>query len=173
MFRNNLVKVDIFDNQLGKITKLDAHKKPILHRAFSVFLYNSKKQVLIQKRAKNKYHSGGLWANACCSHPQMDENIIESAQKRLVEELGITSNLSELFKFTYMHKFSDTLYEYELDHVLLGKFDGDVKLNTQEASECEWIDIDKLASILTTNPTIFASWFIICAPKVLEYVKKI
>lgn len=172
MVRNNLVKVDIFDNQLETISKIDAHKAPILHRAFSVFLFNDKNEILIQKRALNKYHSGGLWANACCSHPQKDEDVIVSAQNRLIEELGITTDLKELFTFTYMHKFNNKLYEYELDHVLLGKYNGEIKLDPNEASECKWITIDELNNQLTTSPQIFASWFIICAPKIAYYIKQ-
>lgn len=173
MIRNSLVKVDIFDNQLGEVSKADAHKSPILHRAFSVFLYNDNKEILIQKRADNKYHSGGLWANACCSHPQKDENIILSAKNRLIEELGISTDLKELFTFTYMHKFNDELFEYELDHVLLGKYNGEIKLNTEEASEYKWISIDELNKALVSSPQDFASWFIICAPKVALYIKNI
>lgn len=173
MIRNRLVKVDIFDNQLGEVSKADAHKSPILHRAFSVFLYNDNKEILIQKRADNKYHSGGLWANACCSHPQKDENIILSAKNRLIEELGISTDLKELFTFTYMHKFNDELFEYELDHVLLGKYNGEIKLNTEEASEYKWISIDELNKALVSSPQDFASWFIICAPKVTLYIKNI
>lgn len=171
MIRNNLVKVDIFDNQLGVISKTDAHKSPILHRAFSVFLYNDNKEILIQKRAENKYHSAGLWANACCSHPQKDENIIQSAKNRLGEELGISTDLRELFTFTYMNKFNDNLYEYELDHVLIGKYNGEINLNLEEASEYKWISIDELNKQLTDSPQDFASWFIICAPQVASFLK--
>lgn len=171
MLRNNLTKVDIFDNALGEITKDDAHKNAVLHRAFSVFLYNSKKEILIQKRAENKYHSGGLWANACCSHPAIKENVVTSAQNRLNEELGICANLKELFSFTYFYKFSDDLFEYEYDHVLLGKYDGEIYLNTDEASEYRWISIDELNKELVDSPQKFANWFIICAPQVASYLK--
>lgn len=172
MLRNNLTKVDIFDNALGEITKEDAHKNAILHRAFSVFLYNDKKEILIQKRADNKYHSGGLWANACCSHPSIKENVIKSAENRLIEELGITTKLKELFTFTYLNKFNDNLFEYELDHVLLGKYNGEVKLNLEEASEYKWISIDELNRELTQNPQEYASWFIVSAPQVASYLKQ-
>ena len=171
MIRNNLVKVDIFDNQLGVISKEDAHKSPVLHRAFSVFLYNDNKEILIQKRAESKYHSGGLWANACCSHPQKDENIVLSAKNRLAEELGISTDLRELFTFTYMHKFADDLYEYELDHVLIGKYNDDIKLNLKEASDYKWISIDELNKELVSSPQNYASWFIICAPQVASFLK--
>lgn len=171
MFRNSLVKVDIFDNELGETTKQEAHSSPVLHRAFSVFLINDKNEVLIQKRAKNKYHSGGLWANACCSHPAPGEDVILSAESRLNEELGISTELKELFTFVYLHKFEENLFEYEYDHVLLGKYNGQVELNKEEASECLWISVEQLSKALLLTPQKFASWFLICAPKVLEYIK--
>ena len=171
MLRNKLVKVDIFDNQLGVIEKIDAHKSPVLHRAFSVFLYNDKNEILIQKRAQNKYHSGGLWANACCSHPSIDEDIVVSAQNKLNEELGIFCPLEEKFTFTYLHKFNDNLFEYELYHVLIGNYNSKITLNKEEASEYMWVTCDKICYMLTYSPEIFASWFIICAPKIIEIIK--
>lgn len=166
-----LIKVDIFDNQIGTISKEDAHKKPILHRAFSVFLYNGNK-MLIQQRAFNKYHSGGLWANTCCSHPRTD-NVLEDAKIRLKEEVGIIAPpLKELFTFTYLSKYADDLYEHEFDHVIVGKFDGSYKINKEEVENLKWVDIDELALDLTNNPTKYATWFIIAAPKVIEYIKK-
>ena len=170
MERNELVKVDIFDHEIGIITKAEAHSSPILHRAFSVFLQNDKGEILIQKRADHKYHSAGLWANACCSHPRQGEEVIQSDEKRLVEELGMTTKLKELFHFVYLHKFSANLFEYELDHVLFGKYSGDIILNLEEASAFEWISKESLAKRLVEYPTEFASWFLICAPKVLELI---
>lgn len=171
MERRELVMVDIFDNQLGEITKEEAHKNPILHRAFSVFLVNNNNEMLIQKRAEHKYHSGGLWANACCSHPKIDEDVIASAVNRLKEELNITCNVKELFTFIYLHKFHDNLYEYELDHVMIGKYSGNVILNTDEASEFRWVSLDQLSKELIKEPNKFASWFLICAPRVIKELK--
>lgn len=168
MERNDLVKVDIFDNVLGSISKVDAHKNPILHRAFSVFLINDKEEILIQKRAEHKYHSAKLWANACCSHTRLGEDLIESAQSRLIEELGMTTKLKELFSFVYMHKFKDDLFEYEYDHVLLGRYNDEIKLNLDEASEAKWVSKNELANSLLNEPEKFSSWFIICAPKVIK-----
>lgn len=171
MERNDLVRVDIFDNELGTIEKMDAHLTPVLHRAFSVFLINEKGEMLIQKRAPHKYHSPNLWANACCSHPRMGENVIESAEARLVEELGFTTRVEELFTFIYLNKFNDNLYEYELDHVLLGRYDGEITLNEDEASEFKWISPDELSRDLVENPTKYSSWFLICAPRVIKHLK--
>lgn len=167
---NNLIKVDIFDKPIGTISKEKAHEKPILHRAFSVFLYYGNK-MLIQQRAYNKYHSGGLWANTCCSHPRTN-NIIEDAKIRLKEEVGITSpTLKEIFTFTYLSKYADNLYEYEYDHVIVGEFNGNYKVNKEEVESLKWIDVDELATDMTNNPTKYATWFIIAAPKVINYIK--
>lgn len=171
MERNDLVKVDIFDNELGSIEKMDAHIKPILHRAFSVFLVNSKGELLIQKRASHKYHSANLWANACCSHPRTGEDVVSSAESRLMEELGFTTKVKELFTFIYKTEFNESLYEYELDHVLIGEYDGEVVLNPEEASEFKWISLDELSNDLVNNPNMYASWFIICAPRVISMLK--
>lgn len=150
--------------------KHNAHQTPNLHRAFSVFLINSKGEILIQKRANDKYHSPGLWTNACCSHPQKeDESIANSAEKRLYEELGICDvKLKELFSFIYYTKFKDDLYEYENDTVLIGRYDGDIFLDPSEASEYKWISKTELSKELTTNPKDFTVWFLSCAPRVLN-----
>ena len=167
---NSLIAVDVFDKQIGIVSKEDAHKKPILHRAFSVFLY-SKNKVLLQRRAISKYHSGGLWANTCCSHPRTSD-IISEAKQRLIEEVGIKTNkLYELFSFTYFSKYAENLYEYEFDHVIVGEYDGPFTLNKEEVEEMKWVDIDRLARDITNNPKKYATWFIICAPKVIEYIK--
>ena len=120
MERKKVVLVDINNNPIGEMEKLSAHKKPILHRAFSVFLKNKKGEILIQKRADNKYHSGGLWANACCSHPEdVNKSTLQSASERLIEELNIEGvELKELFSFIYLAKYKEDLFEYEYDTVL-------------------------------------------------------
>ena len=171
MLRNEVVLVDIDDNELEVMSKSESHSSPNLHRAFSIFIYNKNKEILIQKRASHKYHSPGLWANACCSHPRIKENIKLSAIERLKDEVGIETDIEELFSFIYMNKFHDTLYEYELDHVFLGKYDGAVILNKEEASEYKWISINDLKEDLLKNPLNYASWFIICAPRVIRYLE--
>ena len=173
MLRNEVVLVDLNDNEIRKEYKEGAHKKPMLHRAFSVFLYNDKKEMLIQKRAMHKYHSPGLWANACCSHPGMGENIKESARERMEDEIGIKADIDEIFSFIYLNKFHDDLYEYEYDHVFLGKYNGEVVLNEEEASESKWISLDELENDLVSNPLKYSSWFIISAPRVISYIKNI
>ncbi len=166
----DLIAVDIFDNEIGRVSKLDAHKNAILHRAFSVFLFNNKK-ILIQQRAFHKYHSGGLWANTCCSHPRTND-ILSDARQRLIEEVGIKCNeLKELYSFVYYTKFNDGLCEYEFDHVIVGEYDGSFELNKDEVNDMKWIDIFELAEDLKNSPQKYSSWFLICAPKVIEFVK--
>ncbi len=164
-----VLEVDVFDNPIATMEKLSAHKRPILHRAFSIFLFREDK-MLIQKRAITKYHSGGLWANACCSHP-ISQNIKEEAQNRLLEELGAQNcELKEIFSFVYFHQFEADLFEYEYDHVLVGKFNGEIKPNPDEVEETRWITFKELRNLIQNSPEIFAPWFKLCAPKVLDYL---
>ena len=171
MLRDKVTLVDINDNEIGIANKEEAHKTPLLHRAFSVFLYNENNELLIQKRASSKYHSPNLWANTCCSHPQKGEDIKESALERLKDEVGIETNIEELFSFIYLNKFHEELYEYECDHVFIGKYNGEFKLNEEEVSEAKWISLQKLKKELKNNPLIYASWFIIAAPKVISFLE--
>ena len=168
-----IIKVDINDNQIGTIEKLKAHKTPVLHRAFSVFLFDGNK-ILLQKRADNKYHSGGLWANSCCSHPRANVDFLTSVYERLNFELGIKDKLqlTEIFTFTYLSKYADDLYEYEYDHVLIGKYkQQQINFNKDEISQTKWVSIDFLKTDLVSNPQNYSTWFLICAPKVIEYLE--
>ena len=166
----NILKVDLQDNIIGLGTKEECHKTPILHRAFSVFLYSENK-MLIQQRAMHKYHSGGLWSNACCSHPKNNETIEEAVVDRMREELGISCNCKEYFSFVYYHKFNENLYEYEVDHVFIGEYSGDVSLNEDEAMDSMWIDIDELQEDVRINPNKYSVWFITALPKVVQIIK--
>jgi len=123
-----VVLVDENDNEIGVEEKINAHRKGLLHRAFSIFVFNSKNELLLQKRAADKYHSGGLWSNTCCSHPRPGENLKDAAHRRLQEEMGFDCSLREVFSFLYKKSFDNGLTEHELDHVFFGKFDGIPKL---------------------------------------------
>lgn len=165
-----LICVDFSDKEIGRIDKETAHKDGVLHRAFSVVLYHNNK-ILIQKRALHKYHSGGLWANTCCSHPRTND-IIDDAKKRLMEEVGIKADvLYKLFSFVYFHKFDDNLYEYEYDHVVVGDWEGDYQINYDEVSEMKWMDIDQLEKDMIKNPQNYTVWFLSLAPKVFDYIR--
>jgi isopentenyl-diphosphate delta-isomerase len=163
---DKIILVDAFDRQTGACTKEYAHACGKLHRAFSVFLYGSQ-GLLIQRRALDKYHSGGLWANTCCSHPRFGEDTLHAAQRRLKEETGITCEISERFSFVYYQPFSNGVTEYEYDHVFLGRYNGDVNFNPDEICEMCRISPKALHSELLTAPAKFASWFLIAAPRVL------
>lgn len=168
---DRLIWVDLFDREIGSGEKLETHVKNQLHRAFSVFIiYDGK--MLIQKRALHKYHSGGLWANACCSHPRWGETLEDAVQKRLEEELEIPQGScmpEELFSFHYFCQY-DGLSEYEIDHVFLTDYHGQMQADKDEIMELRWITLEDLKAELESAPETFSAWFLIAAPKVLEYV---
>ena len=170
---DKLIWVDLFDNEIGSGDKLETHVKNQLHRAFSVFMvYDGK--MLIQRRALGKYHSAGLWANACCSHPRYGESLEDAVQKRLEEELGIkkgTCYPQELFSFNYFTQY-DGLSEYEIDHVFLTDYHGDIVVDPDEIMETHWISLDDLQKEMQERPESFSSWFLIAAPRVIEKVRK-
>ena len=170
MNEDNLILVNIFDEQVGTMGKEAAHREGRLHRAFSVFLYHGNR-MLIQRRALHKYHSGGLWANSCCSHPRDGEELTEAVRRRLVQELGVSCECRELFSFVYRHQFHEALYEYEYDHVFIGEYDGSFELNPEEAMDAAWIGLDELAQDLTYHPEWYCVWFQTAAPKVIRHIK--
>tara|TARA_Y100001954_G_scaffold222929_1_gene260703 strand:+ start:422 stop:955 length:534 start_codon:yes stop_codon:yes gene_type:complete len=157
MFKR-VVLVDKKNNEIGTEDKLEAHKKGLLHRAFSIFIFNDKNEILLQKRAESKYHSAGLWSNTCCSHPYNDKSINDYANLRLVQEMGIATNLKEVFSFIYKTNFENGLVEYEYDHVFFGKCNSDPTLNIDEASDFRWINFKQLLLEIAENPTKFTFW---------------
>ena len=154
-----VVVVSENDEILGLMEKMNAHENGILHRAFSVFLFNDKGEMLLQKRASGKYHSPNQWTNAVCSHPKIDETYLEGAQRRLNEELGITANLTEKFSFIYKADVGQNLWEHELDHVFTGNFEGNFALNEEEVSEVRYISMQQLDEEMNANPEKFTEWF--------------
>ena len=154
-----VVLVDEMDNEIGTMEKMEAHRKGALHRAFSVLVFNSNGQMLIQKRATSKYHSPGLWTNACCSHPRPNENILEAGKRRLREEMGIDAHPEFVYKFTYKTIFSENLIEHEVDHVLLVTFDGVPSANPDEASDSKFVRVDELRRDAVNNPALYTTWF--------------
>lgn len=165
--RNSVVLVDEQDNSLGVEDKMLAHEKGLLHRAFSVMLYrytNNKIEFLLQQRAKSKYHCGGQWANTCCSHPQLDENILDSAGKRLKEELGDIKlnniNLQEIATFIYRAEFENGLIEHELDHVLISEYNSEPEhINIEEVESVKWLSSVEIKTELDKNAQQFTPWF--------------
>ena len=154
-----VVVVSENDEILGLMEKMEAHENGILHRAFSVFLFNDKGEMLLQKRASGKYHSPNQWTNAVCSHPKIDETYLEGAQRRLNEELGITANLTEKFSFIYKADVGQNLWEHELDHVFTGNYEGNFALNEEEVSEVRYISMQQLDEEMNANPEKFTEWF--------------
>ena len=154
-----VVLVNDKDEILGLMEKMQAHENGILHRAFSVFLFNSKGEMLLQKRASQKYNSPNQWTNACCSHPRIDETYLEAAKRRLNEELGINCELEEKFHFVYKADVGQNLWEHELDHVFVGNYDSEIQLNTEEVAEVRYISMEYLDQEMKQNPELFTEWF--------------
>lgn len=155
----NVVLVNTADEVLGLMEKQQAHENGLLHRAFSVFLFNSKGEMLLQKRAEGKYHSPNQWTNACCSHPRENETYLQAAQRRLQEELGISCDLEEKFHFLYKAEVGESLWEHELDHVFTGIYEGSFALNEDEVGEIRYIVMEDLDKELSENPEYFTEWF--------------
>jgi len=172
MSEDNVILVDKNDNQVGLMPKLEAHQKGVLHRAFSVFIFNNKYELLLQKRASSKYHSGGLWTNTCCSHPREDEDILDAANRRLIEEMGIETSLRKVYEFTYKAELDNDLIEHEFDHVFYGVYNDDPSINTDEAEGFKWIDMDSLNEDIKTNGDIYTVWFKIAFEYFYNYLKK-
>ncbi len=168
---DELILVNAEDEEIGYGEKAYVHEKGLLHRAFSVFIVNDGK-MLIQKRNRNKYHSGGLWTNACCSHPRKGESLKEAVHRRLEEELGIDCDVEELFDFMYRTVFAENLYEYEFDHVFLAGYSGSIELNREEASEIKWIDLQELKEDIVRRPEKYTSWFLIAVNKVIKVAEE-
>lgn len=152
--------------------KIEAHQKALLHRAFSVFIFNGKNEMLLQQRAEAKYHSGGLWSNACCSHPLPGEDNLQAAQRRLKEELGFQASLHEAFSFTYKTAFENGLTEFEYDHVFIGQFDGTPDPDPEEVMGTKYLALESIRAELNTHPHHYSSWFRIAFPLLAEYLLK-
>ena len=165
----NVVLVDSQDNEIGVGEKLITHLQGKLHRALSIFLFNENGQMLLQQRAHSKYHSGGLWSNACCSHPRPNEPPLDAAHRRLWEEMGIRCALTKAFEFTYKVPLDNMLTEYEFDHVFFGQFDGKPHPNPEEACSWKWIDPQELEQDVLDHPDRYTFWFKTILQKVLQH----
>ena len=157
-----VVLVDEKDQAIGQAEKMEAHEKGLLHRAFSIFVFNTKGELLLQKRASSKYHSGGLWTNTCCSHPRPDEDILDAAHRKLQQEMGFDCELTESFSFTYTAKLDHGLTENEFDHVLIGHYEKDPVINPEEADDFKWISMEELKRDADMHPHEYTAWFLIC-----------
>ena len=164
-----VVLVDEQDNFVGTCEKMEAHRKGFLHRAFSVFVFDTNRRLLLQQRALEKYHCGGLWSNTCCSHPYPAEEVLAAATRRLQEELGFTTPLTKAFDFVYRAELENRLIEHEFDHVFIGTYEGPVAPNPSEVMGVEYVHLDALAQDMEAEPERFTPWFHIAFAKILSY----
>lgn len=167
----SIILVDKNDVEIGLMEKMEAHEKGLLHRAFSIFIFNKKGDLLIQQRALRKYHSGGLWTNTCCSHPRPGENTLHAAQRRLKEEMGFEAELEKAFHFTYEAEFSNGLSEHEFDHVFVGTYDGIIEPDFNEVESYAYRPIPLLKTFIGKHPDFFTEWFLIAFPKLLQWLE--
>jgi isopentenyl-diphosphate Delta-isomerase len=166
-----VILVDREDKEIGILDKQKAHELGLLHRAFSVFLFNKEGAMLLQKRSAAKYHSAGLWSNACCSHPLPGEDIAEAAGRRLQEELGIRPNIRKIFNFTYKVEFGNGLTEHEYDHVFMGEYSSEIFPDPEEVEALEWKTMKEIQEELDSDPSKFTAWFRIAFPGLRCFVE--
>jgi isopentenyl-diphosphate delta-isomerase len=164
-----VVLVDEQDNPIGKMEKQQAHLEGLLHRAFSIFIFNSEKKLLLQKRASSKYHCGGLWTNTCCSHPRENEIVQDAAHRRLQEEMGMQCELTPIFSFVYKANFENGLTEHEFDHVFFGESNQIPSINIEEVQDYRFVGIDELQIEIKESPQNFTPWFLIALDRVNEF----
>lgn len=154
-----IVLVDEKDNQIGLMPKMEAHEKAVLHRAFSVFVFNKKGELMLQQRAIHKYHSPLLWTNTCCSHQRNGETNLEAGKRRLQEEMGFVTEIKEVFSFIYKVSFDNGLTEHELDHVMIGYYEDAPKINTEEVASYKWMPLIDVKNDIEKNPQEYTAWF--------------
>jgi isopentenyl-diphosphate delta-isomerase len=160
MEKEMVILVNEQDEPIGLMEKMEAHEKGLLHRAFSILIFNSNGEMLLQQRALSKYHSPGLWTNACCSHPRNGETVVEAANRRLSEEMGMQTDLTVLTHFIYKADFDNGLMEHELDYVLKGVTNDSPLINQDEVHDYRWINTAELSQWVKTSPSDFTVWFL-------------
>ena len=168
---DKVILVDEYDVEVGLMEKMEAHVQGKLHRAFSVFILNSRDEMLLQQRALRKYHSGGLWTNACCSHPKPNEITIDAAHRRLQEELGFDTSLEKAFEFKYKANFTNGLTEHEFDHVFVGYYNGKIESNFDEVESYTYRSMEKIEASIAEYADFYTEWFLIAFPKVKEWIE--
>jgi isopentenyl-diphosphate delta-isomerase len=171
MKEENVILVNQEDEQIGLMAKLEAHEKAVLHRAFSVFVLNNKNEIMLQQRAQHKYHSPLLWTNTCCSHQREGETNIQAGTRRLYEEMGFETGLKELFHFIYKAPFDNGLTEHELDHVMIGYYNDNPKINTEEVENWKWMGIEDVRKDMQSHPEIYTVWFKIIFDKFYHFLE--
>jgi isopentenyl-diphosphate delta-isomerase len=172
MIEEKVILVNENDEQIGLMPKLEAHKKAVLHRAFSVFILNRNGELMLQQRATQKYHSPLLWTNTCCSHQRNGETSLEAGKRRLFEEMGFDCELKEIFSFIYKAPFDNGLTEHELDHVLIGEYEYDPKINIEEVNSFKWMTLEAVKNDIKLKPEIYTEWFKIIFEKFYNHLQE-
>ncbi|HVF80957.1 MAG TPA: isopentenyl-diphosphate Delta-isomerase [Flavisolibacter sp.] len=171
MKQQDVILVTADDEPIGAMEKMMAHQKGLLHRAFSVFIFDRAGRMLLQQRAAQKYHGGLLWTNACCSHPYPGERVEQAAQRRLKEELGFITPLKKIFSFTYQAHVENNLIEHEFDHVFAGIYEGEIGLNKEEVAACSYHTMEEIKLFLKQRPAEFTAWFKLAFPRLESWWK--
>ncbi len=159
MKEEQVILVNEENEQIGTMPKLEAHEKAVLHRAFSVFVFNDKEELLLQQRAASKYHSPLLWTNTCCSHQRVGESNLEAGKRRLFEEMGFVTELKDVFSFIYKAPFDNGLTEHELDHVMIGSYTENPKVNPEEVQAYKWMTLEAVKTDMEEQPEVYTAWF--------------
>ena len=170
MIEEQVILVNENDEQIGLMPKQEAHEKAVLHRAFSVFVFNDANELMLQQRAFGKYHSPGLWTNTCCSHQRNGESNLEAGKRRLQEEMGFVTELSETTSFIYKAPFENGLTEHEYDHILIGKYNDVPILNTEEVASWKWMLLEDVKNDIAINPDSYTAWFKIIFDKFYKHI---
>lgn len=170
MKEEQVILVDENDKQIGVMPKMEAHQKAVLHRAFSVFIFNDKNELMLQQRALQKYHSPGLWTNTCCSHQREGETNIEAGKRRLKEEMGFVTELLETTSFIYKAPFDNGLIEHEYDHVMVGYYNEVPNINKDEVADWKWMSLDEVKKDLVMHPEHYTVWFKIIFDKFYQHI---
>jgi len=159
MKEEQVILVNEKDEKIGLMAKMEAHEKALLHRAFSVFIFNDKNELMLQQRAAHKYHSPLLWTNTCCSHQRDGESNIEAGKRRLQEEMGFVCEIEEKTSFIYKAPFDNGLTEHELDHVMVGYYNESPVINKEEVESYKWMTLEDVKSDMKRHPEIYTEWF--------------
>ena len=171
MKEEHVILVNEQDEQLGLMPKMEAHEKALLHRAFSVFIFNDKNELMLQQRATHKYHSPLLWTNTCCSRQRDGEHNLEAGSRRLQEEMGFNCDLKEVTSFIYKAPFANGLTEHELDHIMVGNYNNDPLINKEEVESFKWMTLENVKSDMNARPEIYTEWFKIIFEKYFNYLE--
>jgi len=170
MTEEKVILVNENDEPIGLMPKMEAHEKALLHRAFSVFIFNEKNELLLQQRALSKYHSPGLWTNTCCSHQRDGESNIEAGKRRLMEEMGFETELKEVLSFIYKAPFDNGLTEHEFDHIMMGYYSEEPKINKEEVADWKWMTLEEIKKDMTSYPDRYTAWFKIIFERFYDHI---